>query len=118
MTEKQDSTKANPPIYIDQRNLTHGHMQIIGQSTRYDENTIKKKRQGQTKPDGTKSTPKPLCLKCGEYLKRCYTREMVDGKQRFVKSGWMCPSSTCDYIVKDFVELTEEPESFSEMESD
>ncbi len=56
----------------------------------------KKRRQGQNG-----ATPKLLCPKCGEYLKRNYIREIIDGKQRFVKSGWTCPSSTCDYIIKD-----------------
>lgn len=68
----------------------------------------KKRRQGQTKTDGTKSTPKNICPQCGEYLKRSYTREMVEGKQRFVKSGWACPSPACDYIIKDFLEIEEE----------
>lgn len=71
---------------------------------------VKKRRQGQLKPDGTKASPKAVCPKCGEYLKRSYTREMVEGKQRFVKSGWMCPSSTCDYIIKDFLEIWEDTE--------
>lgn len=69
---------------------------------------VKKRRQGQLKPDGTKASPKAVCPKCGEYLKRSYTREMVEGKQRFVKSGWMCPSPACDYIIKDFLEIEEE----------
>jgi uncharacterized protein YlxW (UPF0749 family) len=70
--------------------------------------TDKKRRQGQIKPNGKKAVPNPICPKCGEYLKRTYTREIVDGKQRFVKSGWSCPSSTCDYTAKDYVELVEE----------
>jgi hypothetical protein len=65
----------------------------------------KKKRQGQR---GAK--PKPLCPKCGEYLKRNYTRGNVDGKRLYIESGWTCPSSTCDYIVKDFVELEDKEE--------
>jgi hypothetical protein len=64
--------------------------------------TEKKRRQGQRG-----ATPKPICPKCGEYLKRAYTRELVNGKQQYVKSGWSCPSSTCDYMAKDFVELDE-----------
>jgi hypothetical protein len=51
-------------------------------------------------------TPKTLCPKCEkEYLKRNYTCELVYSKQRFVKSGWICPNPSCDYIVKDLVEL-------------
>ncbi|MGB9938208.1 hypothetical protein [Methanosarcina sp.] len=65
--------------------------------------TERKRRQGQK---GVK-TIKEICPKCGEYLKRTYTRELVDGKQRFVKSGWSCPSSACEYVVKDYVELSE-----------
>lgn len=64
-----------------------------------------KKRQGQTKADGTKATPKPLCPKCGEILIRNYIQKSVNGKRLFVKSGWTCPLSTCDYTVKDLVEL-------------
>ncbi|HWQ47649.1 MAG TPA: hypothetical protein VN414_01640 [Methanosarcina sp.] len=68
----------------------------------------KKRRQGQKKPDGKTATPKPICPKCGEYLKRTYTREQgEDGKRGFKGSGWSCPSSTCDYVIKDFVELGE-----------
>jgi C4-type Zn-finger protein len=60
-----------------------------------------KRRQGQNG-----ETPKTVCPKCEkEYLKRNYTRELVYSKQRFVKFGWICPNSSCDYIVKDLVEL-------------
>lgn len=65
----------------------------------------KTKRQGQR---GT--TPKPLCPKCSEILKRTYTRELVDGKQRYIPAGWSCPSVTCDHIIKDVVELEDEEE--------
>jgi len=57
-----------------------------------------------------------LCPKCGEYLKRNYTRELVEGKQQFVKSGWTCPNISCDYIIKDFVELGQETEKDTEPE--
>jgi hypothetical protein len=75
----------------------------------------KKRRQGQNG-----ATPKLLCPKCGEYLKRNYIRDIVNGKQCFVKSGWTCPSSACDYIVKDHLKLEniEEPESINELEND
>ena len=64
--------------------------------------TEKKRRQGQQV-----ATPKPLCPKCGEYLIRNYIHKSIDGKQAFIGSGWTCSSATCDYIVKDFVELGE-----------
>jgi hypothetical protein len=67
--------------------------------------TETKRRQGQKKPDGRTAKPKPLCPKCGEYLKRCYTRGNVNGKRLYIESGFMCPSVTCDYIIKDYVEL-------------
>jgi hypothetical protein len=70
--------------------------------------TEKKKRQGQKKANGKTAIPKPVCSKCGEILIRIYTQRPVDGKRRFIKSGWSCPSVTCDYIIKDMVELTEE----------
>lgn len=60
--------------------------------------TEPKRRQGQRG-----ATPKPICPKCGEYLKRAYTRALVNGKQQYVKSGWSCPSSTCDCMIKDYV---------------
>lgn len=65
----------------------------------------KTRRQGQTKPDGTKATPKPLCPKCGKIMVRAYTRGNAERKRAYIGSGWMCPSKTCDYIIKDFVEL-------------
>jgi hypothetical protein len=60
----------------------------------------KKRRQGQRG-----AIPKPICPKCNEYMKRIYSRERMDGKWQYVGSGWMCPSSTCAYIIKDFIEL-------------
>jgi len=65
-----------------------------------DEVSNKKKRQGQRG-----ATPKPTCPKCGDILKRNYTREVINGKQQYVASDWICPSSTCDHIIKDLVEL-------------
>jgi hypothetical protein len=64
-----------------------------------------KRRQGQRG-----ATPKPLCPECGEILKRTYTRELVDGKQRYIPAGWSCPSITCDHMEKDLVELKEKEE--------
>ncbi|MGB9131551.1 MAG: hypothetical protein WCB90_02920 [Methanosarcina sp.] len=65
-----------------------------------------KRRQGQRG-----ATPKPLCPKCSEILKRIYTRELVDGKQRYIPAGWSCPSVTCDHIIKDLIELKDEEEN-------
>ena len=62
--------------------------------------TETKRRQGQRG-----ATPKPICPKCGEYLKRCYTRSNEDNKRAYVGIGWSCPSVTCDHMIKDFVEL-------------
>ena len=73
----------------------------------------KKRRQGQRG-----AAPKPICPKCGEYLIRNYIHTSKDGKRAFVGSGWTCPSSTCDHIVKDFVELEEETEPINEFEND
>lgn len=61
---------------------------------------------------------KPLCIKCGEGLKKTYTKEIVSGKHQYVPMGWVCPSETCDYITKEFVESEEETESFYEIEND
>jgi hypothetical protein len=59
-----------------------------------------KRRQGQRG-----ATPKPLCPKCDEYLNRCYTRKTEGGKRLLIGAGWICPSSTCDYMIKDYIEL-------------
>jgi hypothetical protein len=80
--------------------------------------TERKPRQGQKKPDGTKATPKPLCPKCGEYLQSCYIRGSAEENRSMKKIGLCCPSSTCDYIEKDLVDLTEETESMNELEND
>lgn len=65
----------------------------------------KKRRQGQRG-----ATPKPICPKCGEYMKRCYTRSNEENKRAYVGMGWSCPVPTCDYIIKDFVEITDTEE--------
>ena len=70
-----------------------------------------KRRQGQRG-----ATPKPLCPKCNEYLKRCYTRESDNGKRVLVGFGWTCPSPTCDYLVKDWVELEDSEDTEEETE--
>ena len=76
-----------------------------------------KRRQGQKKADGTIATPKPICKKCGEMMARTYTRGNAERKRAYIGMGWSCPSNTCDYIIKDFVEL-EDTESINEMEND
>jgi hypothetical protein len=70
--------------------------------------TETKRRQGQRG-----ATPKPICPKCGEYMKRCYTRSNEENKRAYVGMGWSCPVPSCDYIIKDLVELedTEEGET-------
>ncbi len=78
----------------------------------------KKRRQGQIKPDGKQAVSKPVCPKCGEITVRAYTRGNAERKRAYIGSGWMCPSSTCDYIVKDYVELEDETEPFEEIEND
>jgi len=75
----------------------------------------KTRRQGQKKPNGKTAIPKPICPKCDEILNRCYTRGIKNDKRQFIESGWMCPSSNCDYIVKDYVEL-KETEDIDEVE--
>ena len=67
--------------------------------------TEPKRRQGQRG-----ATPKPICPKCNEYLKRTYTRSNEENKRAYVGMGWSCPSVTCDYIIKDLVELEDEAE--------
>lgn len=60
--------------------------------------TEPKRRQGQNG-----ATPKQICPKCGEYLKTAWMLE----NRKYKRVGLCCPSSTCDHIVKDFVELQE-----------
>jgi hypothetical protein len=75
----------------------------------------KKRRQGQKKPDGRTAAPKPVCPKCGEILRRTYTREPGEGGKRgFKGSGWSCPSSTCDCMMKDYVVIADTEENTEE----
>ncbi len=58
--------------------------------------------------------PKTICPKCGkEYLKTAGGRE----GRAWRRIGQYCPDPSCDYIVKDFVELEDETEPFKEMEN-
>ncbi len=66
---------------------------------------VVKRRQGQGG-----ATPKEICPKCGEYLQKCYKRVSANGKQMFKDVGLICPSHTCDYIIKDFVQLEDTEE--------
>jgi hypothetical protein len=67
--------------------------------------TEPRRRQGQKKADGTTATPKPICPKCGEITVRVSFRGDKSRKRAYIPAGWMCPSSTCDYIIKDLVVL-------------
>jgi len=71
-----------------------------------------KRRQGQKKQNGKKAIPKEICPKCGEYLRTASMRGSVEQNRAYVRVGLCCPSLTCDYIVKDMVEIgdTEETE--------
>jgi hypothetical protein len=72
--------------------------------------TEKKRRQGQP---GTK-TVKTICPKCEqEYLKTAFGTD----KKQFKRIGQYCPNPSCDYILKDFVEL-EDTENIDEVEED
>jgi hypothetical protein len=80
-----------------------------------------KRRQGQIKADGTRATPKPVCPKCGEIMVRVSFRGDKNRGRSYIPTGWMCPSPTCDYIVKDYTELKddeEETETINEVEND
>jgi hypothetical protein len=78
----------------------------------------KTRRQGQKKPDGKKAVPKPICPKCEQMMVRTYTRGNAERKRAYVPAGWTCPSVTCDYIIKDLVELEDETEPINELEND
>ena len=41
---------------------------------------------------------------------RMYAHESINGKRLYIGAGWACPSPTCDYIIKDFVELEDTEE--------
>jgi hypothetical protein len=60
-----------------------------------------KRRQAQKKADGTESVPKELCPKCENYLKTAGGREGKTWK----RIGLYCPNPSCDYIIKDYIEL-------------
>lgn len=69
-----------------------------------------KHRQGQTKPDGTKAIPKAKCPKCSKIMVRVSYRGGKSQGRAYIPVGWMCPSKTCDYIIKDFVEIEDDEE--------
>ena len=70
--------------------------------------TEPRRRQGQP---GVKKV-KDVCPKCGEYLKTAWVLE----NRKWKRVGLSCPSSTCDYIIKDPVEPQEEAEKGTEPE--
>ena len=70
----------------------------------------KKRRQGQRG-----ATPKPICPKCGEYMRRMYAHESINGKRLYIGAGWACPSFNCDYIIKDWIELEDQGEGEEEI---
>jgi hypothetical protein len=72
--------------------------------------TETKRRQGQRG-----SEPKPICPKCNEYLKRIYIRTRKGSKWTNVPYGWTCTVSSCDYIIKDFVEIEDTEEGEEEI---
>jgi hypothetical protein len=63
--------------------------------------TETKRRQGQNG-----ATPKQICPKCGKYLKTAWMLK----NRKYKRVGLCCPSLTCDYIVKDIVEIKDEDE--------
>lgn len=65
----------------------------------------KKRRQGQKKGDRM-ATPKKICPKCGEYLKTVWMLE----NRKYKRYGLGCPSPSCDYVIKDLVELEDTDE--------
>ena len=73
----------------------------------------REKEEGQKNQMAREQPPKPVCPKCGEICVRAYRRGNEERKRAYIPAGWMCPSSTCDYIIKDLVELedTEENEA-------
>jgi len=75
----------------------------------------KKRRQGQIKPNGEKAVPKPTCPKCGEICARVSFRGDKSQGRAYIPVGWMCPSSTCDYISKGFVEIEDIEEDTEEV---
>ncbi|HMB45251.1 MAG TPA: hypothetical protein VKL21_05465 [Candidatus Methanoperedens sp.] len=77
--------------------------------------TEPKRRQGQKKPNGRIAIPKPICPECGEMMIRTYTRGNAERKRAYVPAGWSCPSSTCYYIEKDYVELEDTEEGEAEI---
>jgi hypothetical protein len=65
-----------------------------------------KRRQGQNG-----SIPKTVCPKCEkEYLKTIWMLE----NRKYKRVGLGCPSSSCDYLVKDIVEIEDIEEGENE----
>jgi ssDNA-binding Zn-finger/Zn-ribbon topoisomerase 1 len=65
----------------------------------------KKRSQGQRG-----AIAKTICPKCGEYLQSCYIRGSKEENRNMKRTGVCCPSPSCDYILKDFVELEDTEE--------
>jgi hypothetical protein len=63
------------------------------------------RRQGQLKSNGKKAVPKPICPNCGGYLQSCYIHTSEAGKRTIKRIGLVCPNPSCDFIIKDLVEL-------------
>lgn len=95
-----------PLIYSEKSEFTNSMIEVIEKNA-----TEKKRRQGQKKADGTTAKAKPVCPKCGEICVRSYTRGNEERKRAYIGSGWACPSKTCDYIIKDLVQLEDTEEA-------
>jgi hypothetical protein len=53
------------------------------------------------------STPKSICPKCEkEYLKTAWSTK----NRKWVRIGLFFPGASCDYIIKDFIELEDTEE--------
>jgi len=70
-----------------------------------DSNMIEKKRR-----QGRGKTLKTICTTCRqEYLQSCMGWQTEEGNRRLKRVGQYCPNPSCDYIIKDVVEL-DDPE--------
>jgi hypothetical protein len=61
---------------------------------------------------GRGKTQKTICPKCDkEYLKTAWSTE----NRKWIRIGLFCPSPTCYYIEKDYVELEDTEEGEAEI---
>jgi len=73
------------------------------------------RRKGQKTGANKKAVPKPTCPTCEklgkgriDLIRTYYRGRNADGEKTFIPDGWRCPDKSCDFIMKDFVEIEDD----------